>query len=160
MSIFLLYSHLYLIAKAGGGRGEEVCYTWNDSSWKELWKVWSKAIYHLHQKKSRCFALSKTSKYTFFLFSRHHLFFEASPTQWTRVWANSGSWWWTGKPGMLQSMGSQRVGHDWVTELNWTCFFSVEFVWNTVSTFSLVVRARWWVTVIEIWSLSLRYNYF
>ena len=34
--------------------------------------------------------------------------------------SNSGSWWWTGKPGMLQSMGSQRVRHDWVTELNWT----------------------------------------
>ena len=42
----------------------------------------------------------------------------ASRTQWTWVWASSGSWWWTGKPGMLQSMGSQRVGHDWVTELN------------------------------------------
>ena len=41
----------------------------------------------------------------------------ASPTQWTWVWASSLSWWWTGKPGVLQSMGSQRVGHDWVTEL-------------------------------------------
>ena len=43
----------------------------------------------------------------------------ASPTWWTWVYVSSGSWWWTGKPGMLQSMGSQRVGHDWVTELNW-----------------------------------------
>ena len=42
-----------------------------------------------------------------------------SPTCWTWVWACSGSWWWTGKPGVLQSMGLQRVGHDWVTELNW-----------------------------------------
>ena len=41
----------------------------------------------------------------------------ASLTQWTWVWASSRSWWWTGKPGVLQSMGSQRVGHDWVTEL-------------------------------------------
>ena len=41
----------------------------------------------------------------------------ASSTQWTWVWVGSRSWWWTGKPGMLQSMGSQRVGHDWVTEL-------------------------------------------
>ena len=41
----------------------------------------------------------------------------ASLIQWTWVWANSGSWWWTGRPGMLQSMGSQRVGHDWATEL-------------------------------------------
>ena len=43
----------------------------------------------------------------------------ASPAQWTWVWARSGSWWWTGKPGMLQSMRSQRVQHDWATELNW-----------------------------------------
>ena len=44
----------------------------------------------------------------------------ASPTQWTWVWVNSGSQWWTGKPGVLQTMGSQRTGHDWATELNWT----------------------------------------
>ena len=44
----------------------------------------------------------------------------ASPTQWTWVWVNSGSWWWTGRPGVLQSMGLQRIGHDWVMELNWT----------------------------------------
>ena len=43
----------------------------------------------------------------------------ASPTQWTWVWLNSGSRWWTARPGMLQSIGSQRVGHDWATELNW-----------------------------------------
>ena len=43
----------------------------------------------------------------------------AIPTPWTWVWASSGSWWWTGRPGMLQSMGSQRVGHNWVTQLNW-----------------------------------------
>ena len=41
-----------------------------------------------------------------------------SPTRWTWIWASSGSWWWTGRPGVLQSMGSQRVGHDWATELN------------------------------------------
>ena len=45
----------------------------------------------------------------------------ASPTQWTWVWVNSRSRWWTGRPGVLQSMWSQRVGHDWVTELSWTC---------------------------------------
>ena len=43
----------------------------------------------------------------------------ASPTQWTWIWVNSRSWWWTGRPGVLKSMGSQRVGHNWVTELNW-----------------------------------------
>ena len=42
----------------------------------------------------------------------------ASLTQWTWVWVSSGSWWWMGKPDVLQSMGSQKVGHDWATELN------------------------------------------
>ena len=43
----------------------------------------------------------------------------ASPTQWTWVWVDSKSWCWTGRPGVLRFMGSQRVGHDWVAELNW-----------------------------------------
>ena len=43
----------------------------------------------------------------------------ASLNQWTRVWVNSGSWWWTGRPGVLRFMGSKRVRHDWATELNW-----------------------------------------
>ena len=42
----------------------------------------------------------------------------ASPTQWTCVWVGSRSWCWTGRPGILQLKGSQRVGHDWATELN------------------------------------------
>ena len=46
----------------------------------------------------------------------------ASPTPWRWVWVDSGSWWWTGRPGVPQSMGSQRVGHDWATELNWAEF--------------------------------------
>ena len=44
----------------------------------------------------------------------------ASLTCWTCVWVNSGSWWWTVRPGALQFTGLQRVGHDWATELNWT----------------------------------------
>ena len=44
----------------------------------------------------------------------------ASPTQWTWVWASSGSWQWTGRPGVLQSLRLQRVGHKWATELKWT----------------------------------------
>ena len=56
----------------------------------------------------------------------------ASSTQWTWVWVNSGSWWWTGRSVMLQFMGSQRVGDDWVTELNWTVlqFFSFQSFWR------------------------------
>ena len=53
----------------------------------------------------------------------------ALPTQWTWVWVNSGSWWWTGRLGVLQSMSSQKVGHDWVTEVNWRicCPSSIDF---------------------------------
>ena len=45
----------------------------------------------------------------------------ASQTRWTWIWVNSGSWWWTGRPGVLWFMGSQRIGPNWATELNWTC---------------------------------------
>ena len=44
----------------------------------------------------------------------------ASPTQWTWVWVGSRNWWWTGRLGVLQFIGSQKVGHDWATEMNWT----------------------------------------
>ena len=44
----------------------------------------------------------------------------ASLTRWTWVWVNSGSWWWTGRPGVLRFMGLQRVGHDWATDLIWS----------------------------------------
>ena len=52
----------------------------------------------------------------------------ASPTRWTWVWVNSRSWWWTGRPGVLWSMGLQRVGHDLATEMNRT-----ELMWSTDS---------------------------
>ena len=47
----------------------------------------------------------------------------SSLTPWTWVWVSSRSWWWTGRPGVLQSRGSQRVRQDWATELNWTALF-------------------------------------
>ena len=56
----------------------------------------------------------------------------ASPTQWTWVWVNSGSWWWTGRTGVLQSMGSQSQTHDWSTELNWSYILYLQLLlyWN------------------------------
>ena len=51
---------------------------------------------------------------------------KALPTRWTWVWVNSASWWWTGRPGELQVMGSRRVGHDRVAELNWNSINSLE----------------------------------
>ena len=55
------------------------------------------------------------------------------------TWANSGSWWWTGRPGVLQFMGSQRIEHDWATELNWTDDYTVE-VMNRFKGLDLVER--------------------
>ena len=48
----------------------------------------------------------------------------ASPTLWAWVWVNSGTLWWTGRPGVLWSMGSQRVVLDWTTELNENCIYT------------------------------------
>ena len=60
-------------------------------------------------------------------------------TRWTWVWASSRSWRWAGKPGMLQSMGSQRVGHDWAERLNWTVCGSSSWVMTEFcSQFSLL----------------------
>ena len=57
-----------------------------------------------------------------------------SQTQWTRVWASSMSWWCTGKPGMLQSMGLQIMGHDWPTEQYWTGYaWGTKNLWNVKS---------------------------
>ena len=54
----------------------------------------------------------------------------ASLTQWIWIWVSSRSWWWTGRPSVLQSMGSQRVRHDWETELNWSHIMHYS-LWST-----------------------------
>ena len=75
----------------------------------------------------------------------------ASPTQRTCIWASSRSWWWTGKPGLLQSMGSQRVRKDWATELKWTGpisnfnFSSFKHPSHPVFTFSFLFPSISWV---------------
>ena len=68
-----------------------------------------------------------------------------SLTRWTWVWASSGSWW-TGKPGMLQSMVSQRVRHDWATELNWSEYkmkFPEYSWWDKEKVFLLVRKKKY-----------------
>ena len=68
----------------------------------------------------------------------------ASLTWRTWVWASFRSWWWTGKPGVLQFIGSQRVGHDWVTELNWRFCHSditpIDILRTRFPYFSLCIR--------------------
>ena len=67
----------------------------------------------------------------------------ASPTWWTWVWVSSGSWWRTGKPGVLQSLGSKRVRHDWATELNWSIFSNM---WLFVNCLFVFFAAGWFVS--------------
>ena len=89
----------------------------------------------------------------------------ASPTRWTWVWVNSRSWWWTGRPGVLQFMGSQRVGHDWATELKWTEWASyVAFPsWNFYWPYFPFARSLWLPSLLIIlfleafcWNTSCR----
>ena len=61
------------------------------------------------------------------------------PDLMTWVWASSGSWWWTGKPGVLQSMGSQRVGHDWATELKCTLISSIDRLPSLIKHFKSIL---------------------
>ena len=80
------------------------CWSWNSNTLA----TWCEEL--THWKRSWCWEEKGTIEHGWM----------ASPTRWTWVWVGSGSWWWTGKPGVLESMGSQRVGYDWVIELNRT----------------------------------------
>ena len=96
----------------------------------------------------------------------------ASPTQWTWGWVNSGSWWWTGKPGVLQSMGLQRVRHYWATEQQQKDMHSVlkpslgqeELSWWASLLEPLDPKlpglaAEWTVRIIE-WPVNIKYLWF
>ena len=80
---------------------------------------------------------------------------------WTWVWVNSGRWWWTGRPGVLRFMGSERVGHDWATELNWTELNSpipVHFS-SLISKMSVFTHAISWLTTSNLlWFLGLTFQ--
>ena len=106
----------------------------------------------------------------------------ASPTQWAWVWANSGSWWWTGRPGVLQSMGSQRVKHAWAELTEWnqmvpgTCVYHRPDLWKgdsfawikcsflnlhlkkecTLAEPGLSEKRRWYLGIKRSWLVSWR----
>ena len=120
-------------------QGDERPILWNDKTmketenttkWKEIPCSWIgeillKCPYYPRQSINAMQTLSKYPSHLkkFYIFQLEDNFTHdilASSTRCTWVWVNSGSWWWTGRPGMLWFMGSQRVGHDLVTELNWT----------------------------------------
>ena len=119
------------------------CWTWNSNTLA----TWFKELTHLKRPWSweRLRAGGKGD-------DREWDGWMASLTQWTWVWVDSGSWWWTGRPGMLRFMGSQRVGHDWMTELNWTdiVVYSVQNVCNyligTSQTLLIYCTSKDWDT--------------
>ena len=98
-----------------GVRWKDWCWTWNSNTLA----TWCEELTHL--KKSWCWERLRARGEGD---QRGWNGWMASLTQWTWVWVDSGSWWWTGRPGMLQFMRSQTVGHDWATELNWNCLYS------------------------------------
>ena len=85
----------------------------------------------------------------------------ASLTRWSWVWVNSGSLWWTGRPGMLQFMGSLRVGHEWATELNWTetnriNAFKFNYYWELANNTELIKRIHVYLSfLLELLAFSM-----
>ena len=89
---------------------KDQCWSWNSNTSA----TWYKAL--THWKRPWCWARLKAGGEGD---NRRWDGWMASPARGTWIWASSRSWWWTGKPGVLQSIGSQRVRHDWETVLNW-----------------------------------------
>ena len=89
---------------------EVSCWSWSSN----MLATWCKELIHL--KSPCCWERLKASREGD---NRGWDGWMVSPTQWTWVWVNSKSWWWTGRPGVLQFVGLQRVRHNWATELNW-----------------------------------------
>ena len=75
----------------------------------------------------------------------------ASLTRWAWVWINSGSLWWTGRPGMLLFMGLQRVRHDWATELNWTNRWSSKWSASLPCVPCFLPHVQWWTAFSTLW---------
>ena len=109
--------------KGLGGRWKDWCWSWNSNTLATWWERLT------HLKRPWCWERLRAGGEGD---DRGWGGWMASETQWTWVWVNSGSWWWTGRPGMLWFIVSQRVGHDWATELNWArvCTSSLPYVLN------------------------------
>ena len=86
------------------------CWSWNSNTWS----TWCEEL--THWKWPWCWVRLKVGEEGDDIGWNGWM---ASLTQWTWVWVSSRSWWWTGRPGVLQSTGFQRVRHDWETEMNW-----------------------------------------
>ena len=126
-SLYLLYSNYWIIPLINVDLKKSVLNI-HSKDWCWSWKsntlvTWCEDLTHL--KRPWCWQRLKAGGEGD---NREWDGWMASLTQWTWVWVNSGSWWWTGRPGLLQALGSQRVRHDWVTELNCTESYLLEWV--------------------------------
>ena len=111
------------------------CWSWNSNTLA----TWCKEL--THWKRIWCWERSKAGGEGD---NREWDGWLASRTEWTWVWANSRSWWWTGKSGMLQSLGLQKVGHNWATQLNTQTSFEAFLVWDAnYYKNPLRLMARW-----------------
>ena len=132
-AVIPLFPGVYIL-KVLGVQWKDWCWSWNSNTLA----TWCQERTHL--KRPWCWEREKAGREGD---DRGWDGWMASPTRWTWVWVDSGSGWWTGRPGVLQFMGSQRVGHDWVTGLNWT-----ELNWYNDSAdwirLLLVYFAFWW----------------
>ena len=117
-----------------GVHWKDWCWSWNSNTLS----TWFEAL--THWKRPWCWERLRTGGEGD---DRGWVGWMASPTQWTWAWVNSRSWWWTGRPGVLQFMGLQRVGHDWATELNWTDMYTKNFVIWLLSLNSPIATSLW-----------------
>ena len=104
-----------------GLQGDPTSPSWRNIHWKDWCWSWSSNTLATwceeltHWKSPRCLERLKAGEGD----DRGWDAWMASMIQWTWIWARSGSWWWTGKPGVLQFMGSQKVRHNWGIVVNW-----------------------------------------
>ena len=110
LSNMCIYTCIYVYSAVLGVHWKDWCWSWNSNTLA----TWCKKL--THWKRPWCWERLRAGG------DGDDGWWDgwmASLTQWTWVWVDSRSWWWTGRPGVLRFMGSQRVRHDWVTELNW-----------------------------------------
>ena len=123
------------------------CWSWNSNTLA----AWCKEL--THWKRARCWERLRTGGEGD---DRGWDGWMASLTQWTWVWVGSGSWWWTGRPGVLRFMGSERVEHDWVTDLTDWCSISQYpvSITNKWLSSNLAGESHWSNTVSELNTLN------
>ena len=135
---------------------EDWCWSWNSN----ILATWCKELTHL--KRPWCWERLKAAGEGN---DRGWDGWMASLTQWKWVWVNSGSWWWTGRPGVLQSTGSHSVGRAWGTELNCTAVINCSHfgaqahrICQCFPPFPLLFAIKWWYRIHDLSFLNVEFQ--